>query len=54
MVTAIAWELYNSSDWLNLIAAVIDTRLWLKTGMEMFTFLDKYAPMNNLIGPSTN
>lgn len=53
MVTAVAWELHHSADWLNLVSAVI-TRLWLKTGMEMFIFLNKYAPMNNVIGPSTN
>lgn len=54
MVSAVASELYRSADWLNLVAAIIDTRLWLKAGMDMFTFLDKYGSKTNLIGPRTN
>lgn len=54
MVTAAAWELYHSADWLNVVAAVIDKRLWLKAGMDMFILVDKYSSKTNLNGPSTN
>lgn len=51
MVTAVAWELHCSADWLILVAAIIDTRLWLKAGMDMFTSLDKYRSKTNLNKP---